>query len=40
MKEVIEGKMEGKRGPGRKTIGITDDLLYEELKKRAENRLV
>ena len=26
MKEVMEGKMEGKRGPGRKHIGVTDDL--------------
>ncbi len=27
MKEVMEGKMEGKRGPGRKRIGMIDDLL-------------
>ena len=42
MKEVMEGKMEGKRGPGRKLIGIIDDLLEKErygvLKRRAEDR--
>ena len=27
MKEVMEGKFEGKRGPGRKRIGMIDDLL-------------
>ena len=40
MKEVMEGKMEGKREPGRKRM--IDDLLdkerYEVLKRRAENR--
>ena len=42
MKEVMEGKMEGKRGPGRKRIGMIDDLLgkglYGVLKRRAEDR--
>ena len=42
MKEVMEGKMEGKRGPGRKRIGMIDVLLgketYSGLKRRAENR--
>ena len=27
MKEVMEDKIEGKRGPGRKRIGMIDDLL-------------
>ncbi len=26
-KDVMEGKMVGKRGPGRKHIGMLDDLL-------------
>jgi len=34
--------MVGKRGPGRKRIGMIDDLLekerYGDLKRRAENR--
>ena len=30
MKEVMEGKIEGKRGPGRKRIGMIDDLLEKE----------
>ena len=42
MKEVLEGKMEGKRGRGRKRIGMIDDLLekkrYGDLKRRGENR--
>jgi hypothetical protein len=42
MKEVMEGKMVGKRGPGRKHIGMIDDLFerkrYGDLKRRAENR--
>jgi len=42
MKEVMEGKMVGKRGPGRKRVGMIDDLLekerYGDLKRRAENR--
>ena len=44
MKEVMEGKMEGKIGPGRKRIGMImiDDLLekgkerYVDLKRRAK----
>ena len=42
MKEVMEGKMVGKREPDRKRIGMIDDLLekerYGDLKRRAENR--
>ena len=42
MKEVMEGKMEGKRGPGRKRIGMIDELMenerYGDLKRRAEDR--
>ena len=42
MKEVMEGKMDGKRGPGRKRIAMIDDLLGKErygvLKRRAEDR--
>ena len=42
MKEVMEGKMEGKRGPGRKRIGMIDELMlneqYVDLKRRAEDR--
>ena len=42
MKEVMEGKMEGKRGPGRKRIGMIDDLIekerYGDMKRRAEDR--
>ena len=42
MKEVMEGKIEGKREPGRKRIGMIDDLLGKErygvLKRRAEDR--
>jgi len=30
MKEVIEGKMEGKRGPGRKRRGMIDDFRVKE----------
>ncbi len=41
MKEVIEGQMAGKRRPGRKRIGMIDNLLgrerYGDLKRRAEN---
>ena len=39
---VMEGKMEGKRGPGRKRIGMIDELMenerYGDLKRRAEDR--
>ena len=42
MKEVVEGKMEGKRGRGRKRIGMIDELMeniqYGDLKRRAEDR--
>ena len=41
-KEVIEGRLEGKRGRGRKRIGMLSDLEededYQSLKKRAMNR--
>ena len=30
MKEVMEGKIEGKRGPGRKWIGMIDELMINE----------
>ena len=42
MKEVMEGKMEGKRGRDRKRIGMIDELMenkqYGDLKRRAEDR--
>ena len=42
MKEVMEEKMEGKRGRGRKRIGTIDELMenkqYGDLKRRAEDR--
>ena len=42
MKEVMEVKMEGKRGRGRKRIGMIDELmeneLYGDLKRRVEDR--
>ena len=42
MKEVMEGKLEGKRGRGRKRIGMIDELMeneqYGEVKRRAEDR--
>ena len=42
MKEVMERKMEGKRGRGRKRIGMIDELMenkqYGDLKRRAEDR--
>ena len=42
MKEVMKGKIEGKRGPGRKRIGMIDDLIEKErygvLKRMAEDR--
>ena len=42
MKGVMEGKMEGKRGPGRKRIGMIDEFMLNEqyvaLKRRAEDR--
>ena len=42
LREVIEGKMVGKRGPGRPRIGMLDELLerdtYGNMKRRAEDR--
>ena len=41
MLEVMEGRMEGKRGRGRKRIGMLDDLIensYHELKRKAQDR--
>ncbi len=42
MKEAVEGKMEGKRGTGRKRKGMFDNWLekewYRGLKRRAEDR--
>ena len=42
MKEVVEGKIEGKRGRGRKRVGMIDELMeneqYGDLKRRAEDR--
>ena len=42
MKEVMEGKMKGKRGQGRKRIGMIDQLMenkqYRDLKRKAEDR--
>ena len=41
MKEVIEGRMEGKRGRGRPRAGMLDELMeksYVEMKRKAENR--
>jgi len=39
LKDVIEGKMEGKRTRGRRRIGMNDELMegrYGQMKKRAE----
>ena len=41
MLEVMEARMEGKRGRGRKRIGMLQDLIeetYETLKRKAQNR--
>jgi hypothetical protein len=41
LKEVIEGKIEGKKGQGRPRRGMLDDLKkgsYRTMKRRAENR--
>ena len=41
MLEVMEGRMEGRRGQGRKRIGMLDDLIefsYHELKRKAQDR--
>jgi len=42
LKDVIEGRMEGKPPRGRKRIGMIDDLKeesYQDMKRRAENRV-
>lgn len=42
LKDVIEGRMEGKRPRGRRRIGMIDDLKegsYKEMKRRAEDRV-
>lgn len=42
MREVMEGKMEGKRPKGRPRIGMLEELLedsFGNMKRRAENRL-
>ena len=42
LKEVIEGRMEGKRTRGRKRISMLKDIIdssnYSDLKKKAEDR--
>ena len=41
MKDVLEGRMDGKRSQGRPRIGMTDMLkvtTYQDMKKKAENR--
>ena len=42
LKTVIEGRMEGRRGRGRKRIGMLDDLIkdehYAHMKRRADDR--
>ena len=40
LKEVIDGRMEGKRGRGRPRLGMLDDLIthsYVDMKRRAED---
>ena len=42
LKDVIEGRMEGKPPRGRKRIGMIDDLKeksYQDMKRRAEDRV-
>src|SRR5258708_10777057 len=42
LKDVIEGRMEGKRVRGRKRMGMLDVLMesdYEELKRKSEDRV-
>ena len=39
--EVMEGRMEGKRGRGRKRIGMLEDIMessYAEMKRKAQDR--
>ena len=41
MKEVLEGRMEGKRTRGRPRLGMLDDLIthsYVDMKRRTEDR--
>jgi hypothetical protein len=41
LKEVIEGKMEGKRARGRPRLGMLEELKegsYESMKRRANDR--
>ena len=41
LRDVIEGRMEGKRTRGRPRSGMLDDLIltsYGDMKRRAENR--
>ena len=42
MLEVMEGRMEGKRGRGRRRLGMLDELMdemsYENMKRKAQNR--
>ena len=41
LKEVIEGRMEGKRGRGRPRLGMLDDLIthsYVDMKRLTEDR--
>jgi len=41
LKEVIEGRMEGKRIRGRPRLGMLDNLImhsYEEMKRKTEDR--
>src|SRR5215510_850181 len=41
MLEVMEGRMEGKRGRGRRRLGMLEDVIgnsYPEMKRRAQSR--
>ena len=41
LRDVIEGRMEGKRGRGRKRKGMLDELMqqdYVQMKRHAQNR--
>ena len=43
MRDVMEGRMEGKRPGGRRRKGMLDELLdgrsYQDMKRRAEDRM-
>ena len=42
LKQVLKGRMEGKRGRGRPRTGMLDELIvgsYGDMKRRAENRV-